>query len=204
MARIDSVEALRRMYPPVHERAARKEIQALEKHSRRFLELSPFFVIATTGQDGRADNSPRGEKPGFVQVLSDALIAVPDRPGNNRLDTFANVIENPAVGLLFMIPGVSEILRINGRGELRDDADLMNRFVVNGKPPRLVLLVHVEQVYLHCAKAIMRSGLWDPAAQVPRSVLPTMGEMIRDQIKDPSLAIESQDELERRHRSQFY
>ncbi len=203
MARIDSIEALTAKYPPVTERAVLKEMTALEKHSRRFIELSPFLVIGTTGKDGRGDNSPRGETPGFVQVLSDKLIAIPDRPGNNRLDTFKNIIANPNVGLLFMIPGVPEILRINGRAELRDDADLMQRFVVNGRPPRLVVLVNVDEAYLHCAKAIMRSGLWDAAAQHPRTVLPTMGEMIRDQI-GRDIAVESQAELDARHRSQFY
>ncbi len=203
MARITSVEALRAMYPPVVERALLKEMTALEKHSRRFIALSPFLVLGTMGKDGRADNSPRGEKPGFVQVLSDTQIAIPDRPGNNRLDTFANIVENPAVGILFMIPGISEILRINGRAELRDDAELMARFVVNGKPPRLVVLVNVEETYLHCAKAIMRSGIWDPDTQVERTVMPTMGEIIRDQIgKD--IPVESQAELDQRHRSQYY
>lgn len=203
MAHIDSIEALTAKYPPVVERAMLKELKALEKHSRRFIELSPFLVIGTTGKDGRGDNSPRGETPGFVQVLSDKLIAIPDRPGNNRLDTFKNIIANPNVGLLFMIPGVPEILRINGRAELRDDADLMQRFIVNGKLPRLVVLVHVDEAYLHCAKAIMRSGLWDPAAQQARTVLPTMGEMIRDQI-GRDITVESQAELDARHRSQFY
>lgn len=203
MARITSVDTLRAMYPPVSERAVLKEMTALEKHSRRFIELSPFLVISTQGKDGRGDVSPRGEKPGFVQVLSDRQLAIPDRPGNNRLDTFANVIANPSVGLLFMVPGVAEILRINGKAELRDDAELMQRFVVNGKLPRLVVVVNVEEAYLHCAKAIMRSGLWDEAAQVLRSVLPTMGEMIRDQV-GRDIVVESQAELEARHRSQFY
>jgi PPOX class probable FMN-dependent enzyme len=203
MARIITEDSLRAMYPAVTERAKLKELTKLEKHSRRFIELAPFLVVATIGKDGRADNSPRGEKPGFVQVLDDKTIAIPDRPGNNRLDTFSNIIANPNVGLLFMVPGVSEILRINGRAELRDDADLKQRFVVNGKEPLLVVVVTVEEAYLHCAKAIMRSGLWDPKVQVPRSVMPTMGEMIRDQI-GRDIAVESQEELDRRHRSQFY
>lgn len=203
MARIDSIEALTAKYPPVVERAVLKEMKALEKHSRRFIELSPFLTIGTIGKDGLADNSPRGEKPGFVHILSDKLLAIPDRPGNNRLDTFKNILANPTVGLLFMIPGIAEILRINGRAELRDDPELMQRFVVNGKLPRLVILVHIEEAYLHCAKAIMRAGLWDQNAQVPRSVMPTMGEMIRDQA-GRDIPVETQEVLEQRHRSQFY
>lgn len=203
MARIDSIEALVARYPATTERALLKEMNALEKHSRRFIELSPFFVISTTGKDGRGDNSPRGEKAGFVHVLDDKRIAFPDRPGNNRLDTFKNIIANPNVGMLFVIPGVPEILRINGRAELRDDPELMERFIVNGKLPRLVAVVHVDEAYLHCAKAIMRSGLWDVASQHPRTVLPSMGEMIRDQI-GRDIAVETREELDARHRSQFY
>lgn len=203
MARIDTLEALTAKYPPVVERALLKEMTKLEKHSRRFIELSPFFVISTTGKDGRGDNSPRGENPGFVHVLDDKRIAFPDRPGNNRLDTFKNIVSNPNVGLLFMIPGVQEILRINGRAELRDDPELMERFIVNGKLPRLVVVVTVDEAYLHCAKAIMRSGLWEEASKQPRTVLPPMGEMIRDQI-GRDIAVESREELEARHRSQFY
>ncbi len=203
MARISDVGQLRAMYPNVVERAVKKELGALEPHSRRFIALSPFLLIGTMSRDGKADNSPRGEAPGFVQVLSDTQLAIPDRPGNNRLDTFANIIENPAVGLLFMIPGVNEILRVNGRAELRDDADLMARFIVNGRPPRLVVRVDVDAVYLHCAKAIMRARLWSQDAQVERSVLPSMAEMIRDQV-GADMAVESQAEMEARYHTQLY
>jgi PPOX class probable FMN-dependent enzyme len=204
MGRISDVGALRAMYPPVVERAVKKELTALETHCRRFISLSPFLVISTMSRDGHADASPRGEAPGFVQVLSDTLIALPDRPGNNRLDTFANIIENPGVGLIFLVPGVNEVLRINGRAELRDDAELMARFVVNGKPPRLVVLVHVEAAYLHCAKAIMRAGLWNPDALVDRSALPTMAAMIRDQSGDSSIADEGQVMMEARYRTELF
>jgi hypothetical protein len=203
MGRITSVEHLRAKYPPTHDRAVKKELAALETHCRRFIALSPFLVLASQGKDGRGDNSPRGDKPGFVQVLSDTLIAIPDRPGNNRLDSLSNIIDNPAVGLLFMIPGINEILRINGRAELRDDPELMTRFIVDGKPPRLVVLVHVESVYLHCAKALMRSALWSADAQVERSVLPSLAEMIRDQTGGATPA-ETQAEMEQRYRATLY
>ena len=134
---------LRERYGFPHDRAVLKEATALHAHHIRFIELSPFFALSSTGPDGRGDVSPRGEAPGFVHVLDDKTLAVPDRPGNNRLDTLTNVLANPNVGLMFLLPGVNEILRVNGKAELRDDAGLMDRFLVKGKPPRLVMLVHV-------------------------------------------------------------
>ena len=203
MARITSLAALRERYGAPHERAVLKETDRLHRHHVRFVELSPFFAISSIGPDGRGDVSPRGEKPGFVHVLDDVTLAIPDRPGNNRIDTLGNIIGNPNVGLMFMVPGVNEILRVNGEAELRDDADLMARFVVNGKPPRLVIVVKVAQAYLHCAKALMRSALWDERAKNPRSVLPSMGEMLRDQI-GPQIELESEEAAVARYRTQLY
>lgn len=203
MARITTVEQLRSHYGVAHERAVLKEVQRLHNHHIRFIELSPFLAISSTGADGRGDVSPRGEKPGFVHVIDDVTLAIPDRPGNNRLDTLTNVVTNPNVGVLFMLPGVNEILRVNGTAELRDDADLRRRFEVNGKQPALVILVHVEQAYLHCAKALMRSALWDVETKVPRSVLPSMGEMLRDQI-GPQVEAESEAAGVARYKTQLY
>jgi len=129
-------------------------MEKLEKHSRRFIELSPFLVMATSRPDGLADASPKGDLPGFVQVLDDYTIAIPDRPGNNRLDSMENLITNPAVGLIFFIPGLNETLRINGTVEIRDDMDLIERFEVNGKLPKTVFVVSVKEAYLHCADAL--------------------------------------------------
>ena len=165
--------------------------------------MSPFLAISSTGADGEADVSPRGEKPGFVHAIDDKTLAIPDRPGNNRLDTLTNLVNHPNVGLMFLLPGVNEILRVNGAAELRDDPELMQRFVVNGKPPRLVILVHVHQAYLHCAKALMRSALWDERSKRPRSVLPSMGEMLRDQI-GPQVEAESEEAAVARYKTQFY
>jgi uncharacterized protein len=203
MARIASLEQLRTLYQPPMERAVKKELKHLDRHHKRFVELSPFLAISSTGADGRGDVSPRGEHPGFVHALDDVRLAIPDRPGNNRLDTLTNIIANPAVGLMFMLPGVNEVLRVNGEAELRDDADLLARFVVNGRPPKLAILVHVKEAYLHCPKAMMRSGLWEERTKVARSVLPSLGEMIADQM-GLSAPAESNEATLERYKSQLY
>ena len=200
---IDTSDALRNLYKAAGGRSVEKELSALDKHCRHFISLSPFLVIGSSSASGPADVSPRGETPGFVQVLDDTHLAVPDRPGNNRLDTFENILENPNVALIFLIPGVDETLRINGRAEIRDDIDLLERFEVSGRLPATVLVVAVEAAYLHCAKALMRSNFWDPEAQVNRTELPTMGRMISDQIgvtDEP----ETQDAMQARYRQRLY
>jgi hypothetical protein len=162
-----------------------KQLDHIDAHDARFIELSPFIILATSGSGGRADASPRGEAPGFVHVLDAHTLAIPDRPGNNRLDSMENILVNPEVGLIFLIPGVNETLRVNGTAEIRDDDDLRARFEVNGKRPATVIVVDVHEAYLHCAKALMRSRLWDEDAQHAERPIPTMGEMIRDQIDSP-------------------
>lgn len=203
MARIESIEKLREIYRQPKGLAATKVISRFEKHSRQMVELSPFMVISTMGEDGIADVSPRGDGPGFVKVLDDQTIAIPDRPGNNRLDTLTNILANPSVGTIFFVPGVSEVLRINGQAEIRDDADLRAKFEMRGKLPASVLVVHVREIYLHCAKAIMRSGLWKPEVQVDRSLLPTIGQMIVDQVGGDR-PTDSQAEVERQYEKVLY
>lgn len=203
MTRITSVEALRAIYPSPSERALKKQLDKLDRHCRSFIGLSPFVVISSVGADGLADASPRGDRPGFVQILDDHTIAVPDWPGNNRLDTLSNIIVRPSVGLLFLVPGVDETLRVNGEAELRDDEDLRSLFERSGKLPRLVILVHVKEAYLHCAKALMRSRLWDPTSRIERSLLPTMNEMLQDQIGAAG-SIEPQEEMIERYRKVLY
>ena len=203
MAKIETAEQLRAIYGFPKGRAVTKEMPKLEKHSKRFIELSPFLVLATSRPDGLPDASPKGDMPGFVQVLDDNTIAIPDRPGNNRLDGMENILINPAIGLIFFISGVNETLRINGKVEIRDDEDLCQRFTVNGKPAVTVYVVHVEEVYLHCAKALMRSELWSPEAQAPERPIPTVGEMMKDQTGDASPA-ETQTEMEARYAKVLY
>jgi uncharacterized protein len=202
MASIASESELRALHSAPTERAVRKELDRLDRHCRRFIALSPFLVMATADADGRLDATPRGGDPGFVEVADDFTLLLPDRPGNNRLDSLTNLTERPDVGLLFMIPGVDETLRVNGAAELRTDPDLVERFQVGRRPPAIVLAITVRQAYLHCAKALMRSRLWDPDARIDRTELPTMGEMMRDHAG--SGAAESQAAMVERYREQLY
>lgn len=203
LARIETVEALRALYPEVGQRAAQKILPRLEKHSRAFITLSPFLLLSSMSKAGRADVSPRGGKPGFVEIIDDGTLAIPDWPGNNRLDSFANIVENPSLSAIFLIPGVEETLRIVGHGEIRTDGELLTRFVEKGRMPRSVLLIRLEEVFLHCAKAILRANLWDEGAKVERSTLPSMGRMIFDQIgcKDEP---EPQSDMIARYRDTLY
>lgn len=179
---IESEEQLRKIYAEPSEGAVRKQLPALESHARTFIARSPFLVIGSQDAEGRADATPKGDMPGFVTVLDDRTIAIPDRPGNNRLDTFRNIIGNPAVGLIFMIPGMNETLRINGRARLTADPELCERLGMNGRAARSVMLVRVDEVFMHCAKAFIRSSLWTPEAWPDRSEMPTLGTILRDQI----------------------
>lgn len=198
--KIETVEQLRQVYPPPKERAVRKQLSALDIHCQRYIELSPFLVIATSNRAGQMDASPRGGPDGFVKVISATSLLIPDSPGNNRLDTLENIIATGAVGLLFMIPGVDETLRVNGAASLSCDEGHLHAFADESKPPRLVIHVEVKEAYLHCAKAFMRSRLWDASRTLSRSVLPSLGEMIHDQIGEPG-PIETQEEMVRRYQA---
>lgn len=182
MARIETVDQLRTAYPQPSEMVRKKQLSALETHCKRIVSLSPMVLVGTSDAHGGQDVTPRGGEPGFVQVIDDRTLAMPDWPGNNRLDTLTNLLERPGVGLLFLVPGLDETLRINGKVEIRDDEDLRQRFETSGKIPRTVLLVKVEEAYLHCAKAFMRSKLWSPESRIERDALPSIGQMIKDQL----------------------
>jgi PPOX class probable FMN-dependent enzyme len=202
MSAITSQEALRSLYAEPKERTLRKELDHLDPHCRRFIALSPFAVLATTNPDGTADATPRGGDPGFVVVEDDRTLLIPDRPGNNRLDSLSNVVANPGVGILFLIPGVDETLRVNGTAAIHDDDERRARFT-EGRPPATVIAITVHEAYLHCAKALMRSRLWDPEAQIERSELPTLGEMLRDQLESNEEP-EPQDAMLERYRTELY
>jgi PPOX class probable FMN-dependent enzyme len=178
---ITSREALRAHYKPAHEGSLKKEMRGLDVHSRKFLANSPFVLIGTSDDNGNADVTPKGDKPGFVLALDDVTLAIPDRPGNNRLDTIENLMVNPAIGLLFLIPGMDETLRINGEARVTIDGALRERLAVEGKPPLSVIIVKARSVYMHCAKAFMRSQLWHPESWQPRSAMPTLGQILKDQ-----------------------
>jgi len=193
-----TLDALRALYAAPNERAVKKQIPALDGHCRRFIELSPFLVMSTCDEVHNLDASPRGGAPGFVKVAGDGALLIPDAPGNNRLDSLENIISTARVGLLFLIPGVDETLRVNGAAVLsREPADIA-LCADERRTPKLVIRVAVEAAYLHCAKAFMRSRLWQAEAHVDRSVLPTAGQMIGDQT-GLRVAPETREEMARRY-----
>lgn len=167
---VSDEERLRELAGSPNERAANKARATLHELDRQWLAASPLCLVATAAADGSCDVSPRGDPPGATQVLDERTIALPDRPGNRRADGFLNILENPNVGLLFLVPGRGDTLRINGTAQLLDDAPFFDEMVVQGHRPRLVLLVHVEEVFFHCSKAFMRSALWDPATWAPGEI----------------------------------
>ena len=203
MTRIETVEQLRALYKAPAERTIAKEIDRLDKHCRAIIARSPFLLLATNSAEGPADVSPRGGPPGFVRCANDRTLEMPDFPGNNRLDSLKNIVSNPEVALIFLVPGMDEALRMNGTAEIRDDPDLRADFAVKGRPPTTVIRVSVRVAYLHCAKALMRSRLWDPDARIDRASLPTMGQMLKDHIghDDPP---ETREEMLARYKDALY
>lgn len=177
---IGSEQELRALHAPPSDLVKRKCVDRLDRHCRDFIALSPFLVLGTANAEGKADVSPRGDPPGFVKVLDDRTLLIPDRPGNNLLDSLSNVVANPEVGLLFVIPGFDDTLRVNGRAEVVRDPALLAPLAVEGKAPKVAIRVAVREVYLHCAKSFRRARLWDPAARVPRDTLPSLGKMVMD------------------------
>jgi len=203
MKTITTKEQLRQIYPAAKGRSVQKQMASLDIHARRFIELSPFLILATKGTDSLGDATPRGGAPGFVQVEDDNTVLLPDWPGNNRLDSLENIVDSPGIGFLFLIPGVNETLRLNGQAEIVIDEAVRTRFNGEARLPRSVIRLHIEEVYLHCAKALMRSRLWDEGAKNERSVLPTMGQMIKDQTNG-SGAVENQADMEKRYAGELY
>lgn len=174
-----TAETLRNLYGEPGEAALRKEIDHVNAHYRAFIEASPFVVIATCGAGG-LDCSPRGDPPGFIQVADPKTLLMPDRRGNNRIDSLLNLVDDPRVALWFLIPGCAETLRVKGRATISLDAELAQKFAVQGKTPRCVLVTTVESVYFQCARAILRSNLWDPARHVDRAALPSVGSILAE------------------------
>ena len=175
-------EELRSLYKEPGDGAVRKVLPRLDSHCRSFISRSPFVLIGSTDGSGNADVTPKGDRPGFVEILDETTIAIPDRPGNNRLDTLENLLLDPAIGLLFLIPGMNETLRINGAAKITADPALRERLAHDGKPPLSVIVVEIKAAYMHCAKAFMRSELWKPESWPDRSKLPTLGQILKDQL----------------------
>jgi PPOX class probable FMN-dependent enzyme len=183
MTDLKSEAELRTVYKTPSGGAVGKDIAQIDAHFAHFISLSPFLCIGTVSENGLCDVSPRGGEPGFVHVIDAHTIAMPDRPGNNRLDSLGNITGSPGVGLLFFVPGFEDMLRVNGMARVTTDPELVARFLSDGKPPRSVMLIDVKEAYLHCPKAVKRAGLWTQEAQVDRETFPTAGQIYRDQLK---------------------
>ena len=197
-------EALRDIVGEPMPLAATKEMDRLDKHCRHFISLSPFLCLSSMSADGKADVTPRGDPPGFVTVLDDRTVLIPDRRGNRRIDTMMNILEQPSVAAIFFLPGVEETLRLNGRASIVRDADLLADMAVNGKTPELAIRIEIETVFFHCAKALKRSRLWDPAAQIDRADFPRYGQIVKDQRDPGGSADEIEDFIQNAYREELY
>lgn len=189
---ITSVEQLRSLYREPFEAVFRKQIDHIDDAARSFIERSPFLVLATSGPRGN-DASPRGGPPGFVAVIDERRLALGDLSGNNRLDSYANIVEHPHVGMLFFIPGMDETLRVNGRATLTTDPEVLEKSAIDGRVPRIALGIDVDECFLHCAKALRRGGLWDPSSWPAREERPSPGAIFKAHvgIDAPAEAIEA-------------
>ena len=178
--RVSSVSEYRELRGDAHQMIYDKSVSAIDEHIRKFLAMSSFLTIASIDADGRMDVSPKGDPPGFVKVVDEHTIAIPERPGNRRADTFTNILQNPAVALICFVPGMDETMRINGKASLTTDPDLLGTMEVKGHVPEIALLVHVEEAFIHCGKSLKRGRVWDPEAQIDRSTYPKIGEVMYD------------------------
>jgi PPOX class probable FMN-dependent enzyme len=178
---IADLEALRSHFGAISEMAAHKVMPRLDQYSRSFIALSPFLVLATSDGDGGVDASPRGDAPGFVAMPNDTTLVIPDRPGNRRVDSFSNVLRQPAVGLIFFVPGINETLRVNGTACVVTDASVLAPLEAQGKVPATALHIAITEAFFHCGKALIRSRLWDASRHVPRESFPSLGRIIADQ-----------------------
>ncbi|WP_420592090.1 MSMEG_1061 family FMN-dependent PPOX-type flavoprotein [Bacterioplanoides sp.] len=193
---VNSVEKLREIIDFPKPVFVDKEKEKLDLYTRQYIQLSPYMVMSSSDGKGMSDSSPRGGEPGFVSVVNDHTLAIPDRPGNNRVDTLENIIHYSSVGLLFLIPGFSECLRVNGDAVISTNQALIDSFEFDGKKPSVVILIDIKQVYFHCSKAIIRSRLWQPDSIVDRSIMPSLGEMLLNQ-DGPGVSQEEVESLEK-------
>lgn len=183
MTEIGSLSDLRSVYDQPSDLALRKELGHIDRHAREFIGRSPFVVVSTADADGWPDASPRGDAPGFVAVPDETRLHLPDRPGNNRLDSFQNLIANPRIALLFVVPGRLETLRVNGTARLLTGPDLLQKYAVRNQPARAVVEVTAKSIYFQCGKAVVRSGLWQKEKWPSLDGLATFAEALADQIK---------------------
>lgn len=200
---IHTIDELETLFDPPGEAAIKKEVDRLVPVYQRMIEASPFYVMATQGAGG-LDSSPRGDPAGFVEVLDDQHLALPERRGNNRVDSLRNLIEDPRIGLLFLVPGKNETLRVNGRARITTDPALMERTAMRGKPPQCVIVVEVEAVYFQCARAMLRARLWDPASQALAEQTPSAGEMLAGMPESTIDGAAYDEELDERQQRTLY
>lgn len=205
---IGDAAALRALFPPTHALAALKSQPFLDAHAQAFIRRSPFLCLSTQSGDGKADVSPRGDPAGFVRILDQHSLAIPDRPGNNRLDSLINIIANPSVGLLFMIPGFDDTLRVNGRAQVVSEPALLESMRVNDRLPRVAILVQVEEAFLHCAKAFRRAHLWNPAHFQDRQEMASLMAILVEQTtgapQDAAAMGKLDEDLEADYRASMY
>ena len=195
---ITNINKLRELYGYPKGRAKDKVLHTLDKHAINFIETSPFLIMSTVSADGQMDASPRGGQAGFVKIIDKNTIIIPDSKGNNRLDSLSNIIETESVGMIFLIPGVDETLRINGKAQISTSPEYLSLFKSENNLPKVCIVVSIEELFLHCAKALMRSKLWNEDSKIERSSFPTMGKMLNEQlgIKDQ---VETQEEMVERY-----
>ena len=201
---VESVEELRQLVGTPASRSVLKERKELDHHDRAFIALSPFVLLATSGDGGRCDVSPKGDAPGFVKVLDSHRLVIPDRPGNKRMDGMANLLTNPHVGLIFLIPGRQETLRVNGRAVIVRDRWLRERMAVDGRTPELALVVTVEQAFVHCGKCMIRSRLWEPQSWSPLAAMPSHARCLIDQAKPAESLEEIEASVLESYRTRLY
>jgi len=181
MAQITSVEQLNRLYSAPHPIVENKAVYALDSHIKTFIEHSPFVVLSSRTSENLLDVSPRGGEPGFIKILDDTHLLIPDSPGNNRLDTIKNLLVNPAIGVLFTIPGINEVVRLKGTASIHDDPELLAGCPDGAKVPKLVIKIAIQEMYFHCPKAMIKGKIWSNDAQTSRSILPSLGLIVKEQ-----------------------
>lgn len=201
---INDAASLREVVGEPTPQIANKEMRSIDRHCRRFIELCPFLCLSTADRNGNQDVSPRGDPPGFVQVLDDRTVLIPDRKGNRRVDSMRNILQNPKVGLVMMVPGIEEVVRINGRATVVDDPALLARCTVGGSAPELGVRIEIDEIFFHCAKAIKRAKLWDLDTPIDRSEFPSFGEIVRDQRNPDGDAAETEAMIQKEYRERLY
>lgn len=201
---IDDHAALREHFGEPSPTATAVSMPFLDEHHQRFIRHSPFLCIASAAADGQPNVSPKGDGPGFVHILDDKTLVIPDRLGNNKIETFENIVHNPKLALVFFIPGVREMVRVQGTGEIVRDPATLELGRVGSSLPTAALVVHVTRAYLHCGKALVRSALWDPSRHVAPGVIPSFGQMIRDHAALSTPAEEIQEDIEHMYQDELY